>query len=150
MSSPTFCTHSELNEDSLAQHCGTGGGDGGESGGAYCGGGSGGESGGDGGAHAADQPVGEKPFASHDFWQSSQPLPAQTALQLLEALRSAQFTKVASSQAQDAVSDGAEKAEQAICGVEDLRRRSDFPTPKAQALKKERIWHAFCASREVG
>ena len=96
MSSPTFCTHSELNEDSLAQHCGTGGGDGGESGG-------------DGGAHAADQPVGEKPLASHDFWQSSQSLPAQTALQEL-ALRAAQFTKVASSQAQDAVSDGAEKA----------------------------------------
>ena len=109
MSSPTFCTHSELNEDSLAQHCGTGGGDGGESGGAYGGGGSGGESGGDGGAHAADQPVGEKPLASHDFWQSSQSLPAQTALQEL-ALRAAQFTKVASSQAQDAVSDGAEKA----------------------------------------
>ena len=103
MSLPTFCTHRSLKELSLAQHGGTGGGDGGESGG-------------DGGAHAADQPVGEKPFASQDFWQSSQSLPAQTALQLLEALRAAQFTKVASSQAQDAVSDGAEKAEQAICG----------------------------------
>ena len=55
---------------------------------------------------------------AHDFWQSSQPLPAQTALQLLEALRAAQFTKVASAQAQDAVSDGAEKAEQAICESE--------------------------------
>ena len=97
MSSPTFCTHRSLKELSLAQHCGTGGG-------------VGGESGGDGGAHAADQPVGEKPLASQDFWQSSQSLPAQTALQLLEALRSAQFTKVASLQAQDAVSDGAEKA----------------------------------------
>ena len=115
MPPPTFCTHSELNEDSLAQHCGTGGGDGGESGG-------------DGGAHAAAQPPGEKPFA-YDFWQSSQLLPAQTALQLLEALRAAQFTKVASTQAQDAVSDGAEKAEQDRI----------FQLPKKSAARG--IWH---------